>query len=241
MISIPDGKLEEIAPPLMLSGETDAPQPLAWTALEKHPGQWVLFRRAVGDADNLFRITITSEGKVTSDPDPLTFSTGVDTSPSISETGRMVFASEAARSTNLWSIPIDTNRARLTGELQRLTQVEGVSDGSPSVSSDGKKVAFFSERSLVVKDLVTGRETQLAQDVMRLSGTPPIISPDGTFVVYYVLNKTKTETDLYLISSAGGVPRRFCQDCGTPKGFSSDGTRILTQKGHVGGHLLSPA
>jgi len=241
MISIPDGKLEEIAPPPMLSGETDAPQPLAWTALEKHPGQWVLFRRAVGDADNLFRITITSEGKVTSDPDPLTFSTGVDTSPSISETGRMVFASEAARSTNLWSIPIDTNRARLTGELQRLTQVEGVSDGSPSVSSDGKKVAFFSERSLVVKDLVTGRETQLAQDVMRLSGTPPIISPDGTFVVYYVLNKTKTETDLYLISSAGGVPRRFCQDCGTPKGFSSDGTRILTQKGHVGGHLLSPA
>ena len=91
-------------------------------------------------------------------------------------------------STNLWSIPIDTNSARVTGDRLSLTQVEGLRNGNPSLSRDGKNATFFSGRNLVVKDLVTGRETQLAQDVPTARGTGPGISPDGSFVVYYVEN-----------------------------------------------------
>jgi Tol biopolymer transport system component len=144
----------------------------------------------------------------------------------------MVFNSGTSLSTNLWSIPIDTNSARITGERQNLTQVEGVRDRSPSLSRDGKKVAFFSGRSLVVRDLVTGRETQLAQDLPLTSGTGPSISPDGSFVAYYVSNRARTEADFYSISTTGGSTRQACQDCGIPKGFSSDGRHVLTQKGN---------
>jgi serine/threonine protein kinase len=235
MISIPGGKLEEVAPPSLLPGETNAPPPLAWMMPDKNSRkQWIIFGRSTGDTYNLFRVAITSDGKVTSDREQLTFTTGHSGGPSASESGRMVFHSGSG-STNLWSIPIDTNRARVTGERQSLTQVEGVRDKSPSLSRDGKKVAFFSGSRLVVKDLVTGRETQLAQDMPMGNGSDPSISPDGSFVAYYLLNQARTERDIYSISAAGGSPRLVCQDCGTPKGFSSDGARVLTQKGSRGG------
>jgi serine/threonine protein kinase len=232
MISIPGGKLEEVAPPSLLPGETYAPPPLAWMMLDKNfSKQWIIFGRADSDTYNLFRVAFTTDGKVTSDPERLTFTTGYSAGPSVSEGGRMVFNSGTSLSTNLWSIPIDTNSARITGERQNLTQVEGVRDRSPSLSRDGKKVAFFSGRSLVVRDLVTGRETQLAQDLQLTSGTGPTISPDGSLVAYYVSNRARTEADFYSISTTGGSTRA-CQDCGIPKGFSSDGRHVLTQKGN---------
>jgi Tol biopolymer transport system component len=116
-----------------------------------------------------------------------------------------------------------------------LTQVEGLRDDSPTLSRDGKKVAFYSGVRLVVKDLVALRETQLAQDIHLRRGSAPSISPDGSQVAYYVWNEPATATDLYLISTVGGVPRQVCQRCGNPVGFSSDATRVLSE--NFGGGL----
>ncbi|MGA2591229.1 MAG: protein kinase [Bryobacteraceae bacterium] len=234
LIPISGGKFEEVAPPSLLPGERNAPVPFAWTMPDKSAGrQWVVFGRRIGDTFNLFRVTITDDGKVTSDPEQLTF-TALSSASSVSDNGRMVFLN-AELSTNLWSLPIDTNRAQVTGDRQSLTRVEGIRDKSPSVSHDGKKVAFFSGSNLMVKDLATGRETQLVQDVRVAGGTGPSISPDGSFVIYYAPNKTANEYDLYSISTAGGQPRLVCRSCGQPKGFSSDGTRLLTQLGDSAG------
>ncbi len=234
MISIPGGKMEDVVPPRLLPVATTAPSPLVWTGPERGSGrQWVIFGRPSGDTFNLFRVSVTSAGKVISDPEQLTFATGFAVRPGVSESGTMVFASGTSN-TNLWSIPIDTNAAHVTGERQSLTQVEGINDDSPSLSQDGKKVAFFSGDRLAVKDLVTGRESELAEHVLLSRGTGPQISPDGSVVAYYVFNKARTEADLYLIPSAGGTSRRVCQDCGSPKGFLSDGTHVLTQKGAFG-------
>jgi hypothetical protein len=94
MISISGGLLEEIAPPPLLPSETQAPQPLAWITPERGSRyQWVVFGRSAGDTYNLFRVAIASDGKVTSDPEQLTFATGFATSPSISASRRMVFDS----------------------------------------------------------------------------------------------------------------------------------------------------
>jgi Tol biopolymer transport system component len=173
-------------------------------------------------------VAISRDGKVTSDPEQLTFATGLATTPSFSPSGRMVFASSTG-STNLWSIPIDADHARVTGERQRLTQVEGVRDDSPSLSRDGKKIAFFSDNRLIVKDLVTGQETQLVQDFQIFRGSSPRLSPDGSVVAYYLPSGGLTESDLYLIPTAGGAPRLVCQRCGGPGGFSSDGDWLLTE------------
>ncbi len=234
LIPVSGGKVEEVAPPPLLPGERSAPPPMAWTVPDKNSGlQWVIFGRKIGDTNSLFRVAVTSAGKVTSDPEQLTFSAGAD-APSVSENGRMAFMSEEL-SSNLWSIPIDTNRAQGIGDRQSLTQVVGMRDKSPSLSHDGKKVAFYSQdsqgASLVVKDLVTGRETQLVQNVAAAMGTCPAISPDGSFVIYYGNDSPARESDLYSISTAGGSPRLVCRECGTPRGFSSDGTHLLTQRG----------
>jgi Tol biopolymer transport system component len=233
MIPIHGGNLGEVAPPPLLPGETMAPEPLA-RMLDRNSGrQWIIFGRSTGDTYSLFRVAISGEGRLTSDPEQLTFTTGLADYAGVSETGRLVFNSSASFSTNLWSIPIDTNRGRVTGERRSLTGVEGIRDSHPSLSRDGKKVAFYSGSRLVVKDLVTGRETQLAQDLPLEDGLAPAISPDGAYVGYGFPTLGQREWDLYMISAAGGSPRRVCQGCGNPKGFSSDGSRMLMQRGYL--------
>jgi Tol biopolymer transport system component len=124
---------------------------------------------------------------------------------------------------NLWSIPIDTNQGRVTGERQQLTQVEGVRDAGVSLSRDGKRAVFWSEGRILMKELGTEGETQLAV------GDSPAISPDGSFVAYTVTERQKTS--VYMVPTVGGTPRRICQGCasGGLKGFSADGSRVLAQ------------
>jgi serine/threonine protein kinase len=227
MIPISGGSLHEVAPPPLLAGETRPPAPSAWIALDRSH-QWVIFERSIGDTHNLFRVAVSTDGKVTSDPEQLTFATGLATSPSVCASGRLTFGSSTG-STNLWSIPIDTDHARVTGERQRLTQVEGVRDDSPSLSRDGTKVAYFSDNRVVVKDIVTGQETQLVQDFQIFRGSSPRISPDGSLVAYYLPSHGPAIYDLLLISTSGGAPRRVCQGCGGPGGFSSKGDKLLTE------------
>ena len=226
IIPISGGGLQKVVPPPLRAGETQPPAPSAWTAPDEDH-QWVIFDRSIGDTHNLFRVALTRDGKVTSEPEQLTLSTGLATSPSISVSGRMVFSSSTG-STNLWSIPIDADHARITGERQRLTQVEGVRDDAPSLSRDGKKVAFFSDTRLVVKDLVTGQETQLVQDFPIFRGNSPRISPDGSSVAYYLPSGSPVP-DVLVIPTAGGASRRVCQRCGNPCGFSSNSGRVLTE------------
>jgi len=226
IIPISGGSLQKVVPPPLLAGESQPPAPLAWSAPDKDH-QWVIFERSTGDTHNLFRVAITGDGKVTSEPEQLTLATGLATSPSVSLSERMVFGS-ATGSTNLWSIPIDADHARVTGERQRLTQVEGVRDDAPSLSRDGKRVVYFSDNRLVVKDLVTGQEAQLVQDFPIERGSPVRISPDGSLVAYY-LPSGGPVFDLLVIPTAGGAPRRVCQKCGSPCGFSSNGGWVLTE------------
>ena len=226
IIPISGGTLQKVNPPPLLAGESQPPAPSAWTGPDKDH-QWVIFERSIGDTHNLFRVAITSDGKVTSEPEQLTLATGLATAPRVSVNGRMVFGSSTG-STNLWSIPIDADHARITGERQRVTQVEGVRDDAPSLSRDGKKVAYSSDNRLVVKDLATGQETQLVQDFPIFRGTPARISPDGSFVAYYLPGSTLV-FDLLVIPTAGGAARRVCQSCGDPCGFSSNGGWVLTE------------
>jgi Tol biopolymer transport system component len=125
-----------------------------------------------------------------------------------------------------------TQRRRAAGSRTSHYETSlGLRERHPALSRDGKKVLFFSGSNLVVKELVTGRETQLVEGV--IPGASPGISPDGSVVVYYVVKSTGTEVDLYSVSAAGGPSRLVCRECGNPKGFSSDGARVLTERGFL--------
>jgi Tol biopolymer transport system component/DNA-binding winged helix-turn-helix (wHTH) protein len=221
-ISIPGGELAEIDPPAMLPGQTNAGTPLDWVSLDRSGQQWVIFSKPAGGSTNLFRVRVTSDGRVLSDAEQVTSAPAVDLGAAASSDGRMVF-SIGTVSSNLWSIPIDTNQGRVTGERQRLTQVEGVRDEGVSLSRDGKRAVFRSEGRILMKELGTEPETQLAV------GDSPAISPDGSFVAFTV---TEGETSsVYMVPTIGGTPRRICQGCAFLglKGFSADGSRVLAQ------------
>jgi dipeptidyl aminopeptidase/acylaminoacyl peptidase len=173
LISIPDGKLEDIDPPNQHS------IPFFWVALGKDSHrQWVIFNGATENRNDLFRVAITSDGKLGRDAEQLTWTTGDAFSPTVSEGGKLMF-SNVNDSESLWGIPIDTDRAKVTGERQQLTPLPGGLDPRPSLSRDGKKVTYMSGERVVVVDLATRQETQLA------TGEISSISSDGLFVVYF--------------------------------------------------------
>jgi eukaryotic-like serine/threonine-protein kinase len=249
LVSIPDGKWQETTPPAGRDpGRATFPE--AWVEMgTKSFRQWVIFGRFAGSGHekhltqfagegrgesrgenrDLFRVAVSGDGKLRSDAEQLTFTPGMSFAPSVSDTGRMVFYNRD-QNASVWIVPLDTNRPRVTGKRQQVIRLEGLFGAAPSVSRDGTKIAFWSNRRVAVKDLVTGQVTQLTSE-LPWSGPKagPIISPDGSYVAYYDTGRTIDQMDLYSIPTAGGASRRICENCGQPKGISADGTTILTQ------------
>ena len=225
MIDLQTGSLDPIAAPSL------SLDPLLWISSAQRSREWVIFGKKTGDTYNLFRVPLTANGKRAGEPEQLTYTTGFAENPSVSEDGKLVFDSGTA-TTNLWSIPIDTNRAHVTGERQSITQAEGVSNDSPSLSRDGKMLAYFSNNRLMVRHLDTSQETQLLAHINVIEGTRSSISPDGAMVAYYDHKTSQADPDINVISTAGGPARRVCSVCGFPQGFSSDGKWFLTENSY---------
>jgi Tol biopolymer transport system component len=106
--------------------------------------------------------------------------------------------------------------------MRRLTQDRAV-NYRPSVSMDGSKLAYLSDRTgrfeVWVKDLSNGTEVALTGTAKEK--TFAAISRDGSQVAF---------TDgigVYVASSGGGAPRLLCERCGRPDDWSPDGKLIM--------------
>ena len=209
----------------------------AWQALERQklaperpnqvaplpvPGIWVeghiVFSATRGDSRNIWQIPIAPGiFQISGASQQLTSGTGMEGDPSLvyggpgGKTPRLVFSS-LTENGDIWSVPMDTNYAKVLGEVQRLTQ-DVASDIRPSITGDGTKMVFNSNRlgnwDVWIKDLRTGKETALA-------ATPadelnPKISLDGSIVVYAIGEGQNAAT--YAIPAGGGIPRKVCDHC----------------------------
>jgi eukaryotic-like serine/threonine-protein kinase len=197
------------------------------------PGAWLdqrmVFSATLGNSTNLWQIAIAPKTlQISGLAHRLTSATAMEGEPSIANRGPgqlpLVVFSSLTENVDIWSVPLDTTRAKVTGEPRRLTQ-DLASDIRPSISGDGKKLVFNSNRSgnwdVWIKDLDAGKEVPLlATPADELS---PKISPDGSTVVYSILENNKQVT--YLVTSGGGLPKKVCDDCyaWTP---SSDGKKM---------------
>ncbi len=201
------------------------------------PGAWigdaVFFSATVGDATNLWKIVIPQKtGKAASAPQRVTFGAGIETQPSIASgpdgTRRLAFAS-LVESVNIWSLPIDADQGKTTGEMQRLTE-SAARDLVPSLSADGSKLAFVSNRAgiseLWLKDLPAGKETALVS--LRFVGFWPILSADGSRLAYTSTSGERDKFAGFVLRTRGGVPQKVCEECGSAVSWSHDGTKILT-------------
>ncbi len=210
------------------------PIPTAWLA----DGNQIIFTARSGDAVNVWQVPIsTKTWKITERPRRLTSGSGREDKPSIATLPdgglRMVFAS-LLENFNIWSIPVDADQGRVTGDVVRLTQ-SAADERNPALTLDGKRVFFGTNRSgnqdIWVKDLTSGKETNLTNSPG--DENRPTINATGSKLAYRRMDQPSPTISMMSIGqdSAGlpqaGVPQKIQGGpCGYPWAWTSDGKRL---------------
>ena len=127
----------------------------------------------------------------------ITTGAGKDTDIAVSSDGRKLAFSIRSERSRLWTVPFDPISGKTQGTSQPLT-VAGMDALQPGLSPDGKMLVFrkrhADKEELWAKSLADGRETLLtgADDFRRVN---PILSNDGTRLIYMRSGPTQVETD----------------------------------------------
>ena len=204
------------------TARTSFPAPRAWLA----DGNRVVFGGAiVGAAANLWQVRISpSDARLVGEPQRLTSGTGEE-DPSASQDGLIAFVNPA-RDWDIWSLPLDANRAEVRGELERV--VSGLSDEVyPSISSDGQRLSYASDRAgnfdIWLHDLETGEDTPITIAPEReRRGT---ISPDGSMVSF--TRQEQDKVNLYVMDLVERRAKRLVEGVGDMFDWMPGGKRIL--------------
>lgn len=139
--------------------------------------------------------------------------------------GQMYFAS-VSRRTALWSIP---EGPRAAGAAPMAITITAAADDMPSLSADGRSLAFQSTRrtdaNVWVRDMSTGRETAVPSPADTIDA---VLSPDGRTVAYTRPVAGADETELATVGASGGVPRAVCRKCAIQIwAWTADGRALL--------------
>jgi eukaryotic-like serine/threonine-protein kinase len=197
----------------------ELPTPDAWAA-----GNRVIFHAHVGDSGNTWQTPIDPATGQVGAARRITFGTTDEAAAATSADGRMVFISRTS-GTDIWTLPVEADRARVRGVLTRVTQ-DLADDYDPSVSADGRLLAFRSRRAgrfkVFSRDLTTGRE--IAVTATTVDDTP-VISPDGMRVAYSF--RQDERSPIFAVPLSGGSPEQLCSDCGDVEQWAPGGREIL--------------
>ena len=180
-----------------------------------------------GDNSNIWRLPVDSKTLRVGSLEPLTSGSAQVEAPSVSHDGRVVFASTDT-SWDLWSLPVDTNRAARLGEPARL-RTGRTMDAYPYLAPENNKLVFGSFRGtqwdVWLRDLATGREIALADS--NVDEINPILSPDGSKVAYQTSDGPRVT--FHVVPAAGGAPQKI---------FTGEGRIHLSQWAPGGESLL---
>ncbi len=201
--------------------------PAAWMR-----DQWVVFSARSGGSTNVWRIRISPDsGRAVSAAEQLSSGAGREDYLSDASEDRLALSVMAEKS-DVWRLPLDTG-GRAAANPVRLT-TDAADNISPQVSSDGRLVVFLSNRNgnydIFARRLPTGREEALT--ATREDECTPVLSPDGLRLVFGVQFPAKRP--IYEVGTEGGRRSVICEDCGEPRGWSSDGKALLFQHGGLG-------
>jgi eukaryotic-like serine/threonine-protein kinase len=161
----------------------------------------------------------------------ITFGTGMEGDPSITSDGRAAITGWHFNN-NLWRVSLQANESG-QHKLERLS-ASGAIDTHPSISADGKNLAFLSRRSgsrqIWIRNMDKGGEDVLTIDTEAKSA--PVISPDGAQVAYSIIENEKPS--IYIVptrSSRSGGIKKACANCGIPADWTHEGGGILYTSG----------
>ncbi len=161
-------------------------RPVAETWLSEADGDRIVFSGALNDSVNLWSIPISRRtGVIGEELEQITQGPGFHVHPWAPRDGTIAFAN-LERTVDLWSLCIDPNTGVVCGELERMTN-DVASEFDPTLSSDGRKMLFTSDRGgnidVWIRDMESGEDRRLTftpED----EDTAAVLSPDGTQAVY---------------------------------------------------------
>lgn len=146
---------------------------------------------------------------------------------SVANDGR-VYYSATRDSINLWVAALDAEKGRITGPPSRF-YASGGPTVRPSLSRDGRWLAFTSDRNgqrnVWLRDMETESEAPVTANPYRFFTPTGVLTPDGKWLAYTQYERGKTVT--YLRATQGGAATVLCNDCETPRDWSSDGNTLL--------------
>jgi Tol biopolymer transport system component len=213
-----------------------------WVRL-KNGKDWLFYSHCDGNSWKLYRIAVSRQPTIVGAPEQLA-ATGTDQGilgpVSVSEDGKMVYPT-ANLTYSIFDIP--TRDGRRSGPTNQLRVSQGSDDQSPSVSRDGRWMAYDTttsdkQNSILLRDMTNGTDKLLDDRGRRPgNGGETSISPDGSEIIFErdcisgitSINDSVTLECAFMMSIAGGSPAQVCESC-TPRGFSADGSILLAQK-----------
>jgi eukaryotic-like serine/threonine-protein kinase len=214
-------KQTKIIDKIRASGIRGAVTPEVWQ------DDWVYFS-VHGPTPGIWKIRISAKTYLAMDEIvPITRGNPVDSHISLAR--QSVYYSVSTSHTNIWAIPVDTGLGKVIGKAHSVTS-EDASNGFSSVSNDGTKLAFVSDkagqRGIWIQDLGNEQEKLLARSDFAYDA--PKISPDGSFVAYASLDAKQLTWNIKLLPTdttrGGGA---MFLDTGTPVAWSPDGGLLL--------------
>jgi Tol biopolymer transport system component/DNA-binding winged helix-turn-helix (wHTH) protein len=198
-------------------------------------GKAIYFARTLGGTRNLWRMSVDPQTLRATAIEPMTMGTGFDTELSLSSDGKKMAFTGGSYQVRAWLLPFDATRGQVAGAGQAVTS-PGVEAWRPSLSRDGKKLAFRSRRggkwNVWETSLSDGHEAPvIADDYER---DMPQWSPDGTRLAYERENLSTGTSQLMLWSSQSRNEEPLTESSQSGKGafdWSPDGKWLLMSEG----------
>lgn len=191
----------------------NAVAPNAWLA-----GDWIVFTGRQGETQTLWKVQLGPDGTAVGMAARATSDAEGDSGASFAA-HKLVF-SRTRVGMNFWAMTLDPSGEHIQGAPERLTST-AVRKGQQSVA--GGKLLYSAENgdhfSLLLKD--RGEEKNLRDAFFS------VIAPDGSRYAYGEGVKEQLTVYLKALSWWRFWSSKLCGNCGMPRQFSQDGTKLL--------------